>query len=477
MNTTGKGNGVKLNQVGGWFDIKKQLEKLAEIGRSGSVIQRERKRKPGMYKELATEGNWIRQHHREPPKAPKRRSWLFGEGGRGSVCFAHNMKGYDGQFLLQFLHKQGLKPDITMRGLEILCLKACSVEVKCSYNFIQMPLSALPKAFGLKELKKGYFPHLFNTPENENYTGPLPDKKYYQPDYMKPKAREKFLKWYDQQTEADYIFNFQTEFQAYCNSDVTILREALMKFRDDFIEQTAVDPLLYPVTLPSACSRVYRQNDMPEDTIAIIPEGGYRKGEKQSIIALKWLRWMAEKEDYRIQDKLHGGEKRIDGTPYRVDGYVDRSSQNLRPLVFEFHGCAWHGCSKCYSNRDTVLPNRLTAFEAYEKTVSRRMEIVLMADVEEKWECELKDELKKDQKMKEFFTSCEIQDSLNPRDAFCGGRTNATKLYQKPAEGETIKYFDVCSLYPYTNKYQPHPVGVPKIITEDFEKISSSYQP
>uniref|UniRef100_A0A914UUB4 DNA-directed DNA polymerase n=1 Tax=Plectus sambesii TaxID=2011161 RepID=A0A914UUB4_9BILA len=53
-------------------------------------------------------------------------SWLFGEGGRGSVCFAHNMKGYDGQFLLQFLHKQGLKPDIIMRGLEILCLKACA---------------------------------------------------------------------------------------------------------------------------------------------------------------------------------------------------------------------------------------------------------------------------------------------------------------------------------------------------------------
>uniref|UniRef100_A0A914VZL6 DNA-directed DNA polymerase n=1 Tax=Plectus sambesii TaxID=2011161 RepID=A0A914VZL6_9BILA len=204
-----------------------------------------------------------------------------------------------------------------MQGLEILCLKACSVEVKCSYNFLQMPLSALPKAFGLKELKKGYFPHLFNTPENENYTGPLPDKKYYQPDYMKPKAREEFLKWYDQQTEADYIFNFQTEFQAYCNSDMTILREALMKFRDDFIEQTAVDPLLYPVTLPSACSRVYRQNDMPEDTIAIIPEGGYQKGEKQSIVALKWLWWMAEKEDYQIQDNLHGGEKRIDGTPYR----------------------------------------------------------------------------------------------------------------------------------------------------------------
>lgn len=51
-----------------------------------------------------------------------------------------------------------------------------------------MPPAAFPKAFGLKEFKKGYSPHLFNSLENENYVGPLPDKEYYQPDYMKLKA-------------------------------------------------------------------------------------------------------------------------------------------------------------------------------------------------------------------------------------------------------------------------------------------------
>ena len=33
-------------------------------------------------------------------------------------------------------------------------------------NFLNMPLSQLPKSVGLVEMKKGYFPHLYNTQEN-----------------------------------------------------------------------------------------------------------------------------------------------------------------------------------------------------------------------------------------------------------------------------------------------------------------------
>ena len=42
-----------------------------------------------------------------------------------------------------------------------------------------MRLSALPKSFGLTELKKGYFPHFSKTPENQNYIGPFPDPNFY----------------------------------------------------------------------------------------------------------------------------------------------------------------------------------------------------------------------------------------------------------------------------------------------------------
>jgi hypothetical protein len=44
-------------------------------------------------------------------------------------------------------------------------------------------LSELPKMLGLEELKKGYFPHLFNRKENQSVVlNHLPDVHYYNPD-------------------------------------------------------------------------------------------------------------------------------------------------------------------------------------------------------------------------------------------------------------------------------------------------------
>ena len=63
-------------------------------------------------------------------------------------------------------------------------IKAYKIRFIDSLNFIQDHLSAFPKTFGLTEMKKGYFPHYFNTPENQNYIGAIPDKKYYAPDQM-----------------------------------------------------------------------------------------------------------------------------------------------------------------------------------------------------------------------------------------------------------------------------------------------------
>lgn len=62
-----------------------------------------------------------------------------------------------------------------------MLLEIPSIRLKIidSHNFISAPLATFPKTFGLNELKKGYFPHYFNTKENKNYIGPLPDKKYY----------------------------------------------------------------------------------------------------------------------------------------------------------------------------------------------------------------------------------------------------------------------------------------------------------
>ena len=62
-----------------------------------------------------------------------------------------------------------------------------------------------------------------------------------------------------------------------------------------------------------------------------------------SFIAIKWLEWEAKNRGIHIHHARcgHGGEREILGA--RVDGYHPESK-----TVFQFHGCLWHGCEKCY---------------------------------------------------------------------------------------------------------------------------------
>ena len=94
-----------------------------------------------------------------------------------------------------------------------------------------MLLAKLPKSFGLDEKKKGYFPHFFNTKENQNAVLPcLPDIQYYDPDSMSKEKRTEFLKWYEE--NKNQPFDFQKEMKEYCISDVDILLNACCKFRE-----------------------------------------------------------------------------------------------------------------------------------------------------------------------------------------------------------------------------------------------------
>lgn len=65
-------------------------------------------------------------------------------------------------------------------------------------NFIPIKLANFPKTFGMEELAKGFFPHLFNSKGNETHIG-----RYYHPNEMSPSDRKKFLEWYKRQQLRD----------------------------------------------------------------------------------------------------------------------------------------------------------------------------------------------------------------------------------------------------------------------------------
>ena len=93
--------------------------------------------------------------------------------------------------------KQGTTPDVIPNGSMLMSIRHNTLDIRVidSVNFLPITL-AKPAAFGVSELKKGYFAHLFNTRENQTYVGVLPDPKYYSPDSMATTGRLSFLAWH-----------------------------------------------------------------------------------------------------------------------------------------------------------------------------------------------------------------------------------------------------------------------------------------
>ena len=268
--------------------------------------------------------------------------WLFSKEHQDCIVVAHNFQGYDGYFIQNFLSKNAIYHKVMYRGAKILSMTVPMFNMKFidSLNFMPMALAALPKTFGVPELCKGYFPHLFNKEENQSYVGPIPPVHYYHPNGMKPKVREEFLAWHKEKVESNYVFNFKEEIEKYCRSDVDILRNCCMKFREMLREITSIDPFEKCITIASVCHEVYRTNYLEKDTIAVFNNNRQLKT-KQSNIAVKWLSWMAEKDEIDIEHVRNGGEKRIG--KYSLDGYCEE-----RNTVYEFQGCYWHGKNVIY---------------------------------------------------------------------------------------------------------------------------------
>ena len=447
-------------------------------------------------------------------------SWLFQPCHAGYCVVAHNMKGYDGYFLLDHLIKNGIKHRIIFNGSKIMSVTVqnrLSMRVIDSLNFLPMKLAKLPEAFGLTT-EKGDFPHFFNTKTNQTYVGPYPDPEFYGIDYMSANDRASFLQWYKEQEGK--VFDFQAEILKYCRADVQILRQACLKFRQLLLTATTtqcgVDPFTY-LTIASVCMAIYRAKFICEEyevtvydgstypgvmkdgqlavmkdgqwisaqdldiinstfiksPIGQVPAAGYVKHENFSKESIQWLEWLMHVKCQKgnpihIQHALNGGEYHVPGTAYRADGFCKETN-----TIFEFYGCLYHGCPECYVDRDIQHPRTKDPVSVlYVKTAKREQVLKRMGyKLVTCWE----HEFHKQPQMQSFLDSLDIQDRLRPRDSFFGGRTNAARLHYKAGDGEKIKYVDFTSLYPSVNAYARYPVGHPDIIVDNFQPISKYF--
>ena len=391
---------------------------------------------------------------------------------RTVIVLFHNLKGFDGMFIINSLYKDGreVKNQFSM-GAKVLCFTSGPLTFKDSLCFLSMPLSSFPSTFGLRELKKGYFPHGFNTPEHQNYVGSIPPVHHFDPDGMKAEEKKEFEKWYAEQVNV--VYDFKKELEEYCRSDVALLKAGCEAFVEQFSKEADFNPFEKCSTIASACNLYWRRSieeDSPASLIAVRPLRGWHGAQmNQSIQALQWLAYresLLPKEGAaadRIRHAKNGGEKKVRG--YFVDGW-DRTTNT----IYEFQGCLWHACPKCYPNKrdlkHAIMPDR-TPNEAYRATQEKTRRLREAGyTVIEMWECEWTAMVREDPGVKAFVNELESVDPLEPRDAFFGGRTGAVSLYAKAEGEEQIHYMDVTSLYPWVNKNAVYPLDHPNIITQ-----------
>ena len=97
--------------------------------------------------------------------------------------------------------------------------------------------------------------------------------------------------------------------------------------------------------------------------------------------------------------------------------------------MFEYHGCFWHGCIKCFS-RHTVNPvNQMTMADLYQRTLEKKHYLESLGNYYIiTWECEFDREILDNIDIKSLVDKVNYVTPLEPREAFLGGRTEAFKL-------------------------------------------------
>ncbi|KAL3081393.1 hypothetical protein niasHT_039358 [Heterodera trifolii] len=230
-----------------------------------------------------------------------------------TVAFAHYAGRFDSHFVLSELTKKEIATELMMADLKIYQIKAGRVIFRDFWMLSQNKLADLPKTLGLNIAEKLYFPHKYNKNENFGKRSPnLPPLEDYCPDNMKEEKCQKLEKWYNE--------NFQTEFElgeqlkVYCENDVEILMQSVLKFRQLFLEITGdFDVMKDSVTITGVVMKIFRAKFLRDRHIPIMPEGGYERAENQSKIAVRYFEWLAQRKGVKVRHACNGGEVEFGG--------------------------------------------------------------------------------------------------------------------------------------------------------------------
>lgn len=188
-------------------------------------------------------------------------TFILNHNNGSSILLAHNAAGYDTRLIFEDIikRKRPLEVYPTMSGCKFNELRIGSkIFFRDSRNHLMGSVASLAKDFGCK-LGKEVFPHLFNSIENYDYKGPLPEKLYYDLSYyktsmIKDKTSNKFIKldqfeefhkWHAAESLLYTDTNpwvFKDKLFEYCKNDVDVLADIVLKYHDIYYEKFEISP-------------------------------------------------------------------------------------------------------------------------------------------------------------------------------------------------------------------------------------------
>lgn len=167
--------------------------------------------------------------------------FMLSYNGGNNILIAHNGSGYDTRLVYDTAVKLTEKISIhsVSRGTKFMELKVGKCIFRDSLLHVKGSIKSLAKSFCPGHLRKGYFPHLFNTSENydSNYSGRIPHPKYFDLSMSCKNEgdRKEFNEWYQKwvdlydanshlpDSENPGTWNFRNEMRLYCINDVECL--------------------------------------------------------------------------------------------------------------------------------------------------------------------------------------------------------------------------------------------------------------
>ena len=288
--------------------------------------------------------------------------------------------------------------------------------------FLPFPICKPSSVFDLTS-SKSLYPHSFNTKENLNYVGPIPDDSYYGADKMSDVQRTDFLEWNESQMSV--TFDNRRVLESYFQDDVIVLRQACQLFRREFLTVGNIEA--------SSCNKMLRKLFLKPDTIGLIPTDGYCSNVNYSKKALMWFVYREQADGRRIMHGRNGREYRLPELPRQsVDGFCEETKTVY--AFFEYH---WNGHTFLpFRDISTVAGDTLA--ERYERTMTRLEQITQAGhQVEVLWESEFDEGILANHP--ELRTHPIVQHGpLKTRDSLYAGRTEAMRFHYKIREGETI---------------------------------------